>query len=643
MKLWGCKNANRRALKVLAALFLLARGAWGQEEALPASELRRLSIEELMEIDVTSVSKRSEPVFRAAAAISVITREDMRRSGVSSLPEALRLASSLHVARFNSGTWAVSARGFNINTANKMLVLIDGRSIYTPLFSGVFWDVQDVVLEDVERIEVIRGPGATLWGANAVNAVVNIITKSARDTQGSLVSVSAGTEDRGIGAVRHGGRLGEKVWYRAYGKYRYLDSLALATGESAEDPLRMAQGGFRVDGDASDRDAFTLQGDAYKGLAGSPIRSDSDLEGGNLLGRWSRRLSEESNLELQVYWDRTYRRVPGQFEEHRDTWDVDFQHRLPFGRRHDVVWGGGYRVSRDDVESTPLLAWIPNRDTQELFNVFVQDEVALIEDRLQLTVGSKFEVNESTGLEVQPSIRLGWTPDDRHTVWGAVSRAVRTPTRIDEDTRFLVGSVTLLSGSRDFESEELLAYEVGYRVQPRPALSVDLAAFYNVYDNLRSQEPVVAGRPFPVVLDNKLEADTYGFELRANFQAATWWRWHAGYAYFEKDLRLDPDSRDPTGGLGEGNDPEHRFSLRSMIDLPGSVELDAWLRYVDRLPFPALAEYTELDLRLGWRPTDRLELSLVGQNLLHDQHAEFPAPRQEEVERSVYGKATWRF
>jgi iron complex outermembrane receptor protein len=642
MKLWGCKNANHQALKVLAALFLLARGAWGQE-ALPASELRRLSIEELMEIDVTSVSKRSEPVFRAAAAIAVITREDILRSGVTSLPEALRLANSLHVARFNSGTWAISGRGFNINTANKLLVLIDGRSVYTPLFSGVFWDVQDVLLEDVERIEVIHGPGAALWGANAVNAVINVITRSAKDTQGSLVSASAGTEDRGIGAVRHGGRLGEKAWYRAYGKYRYLDSLALATGGSAEDPLCMAQGGFRVDGDASDRDAFTLQGDAYSGLAGSSGRSDSDLEGGNLLGRWSRRFSEESNLELQVYWDRTYRRVPGQFEEHRDTWDVDFQHRLPFGRRHDVVWGGGYRVSSDDVESTPLVAWIPGEDTQELFNVFVQDEVTLVEDRLRLTLGSKFEVNESTGLEVQPSLRLAWTPDDRHTLWGAVSRAVRTPTRIDEDSRFLAGSVVLITGSRDFESEELLAYEVGYRVQPRPTLSVDLAAFYNVYDNLRSQEPLVAGQRFPIVLGNKLEADTYGLELRAAFQSASWWRWHAGYAYFEQEFRLDPDSLDPTGGSGEGNDPRHRFSLRSMVDLPGRVALDAWLRYVDRLPSPALDAYTELDLRLGWKATGRLELALVGQNLLHDQHAEFPAPRQEEIERGVYGKAIWRF
>ena len=630
------------ALGLLAALPALA-----QEEPPPVepSELKKLSIEELMEVDVTSVSRRSERVSQAAAAVTVITSEDIRRSGVTSLPEALRLANGLHVARFDSRTWAISARGFNISTANKMLVLIDGRSIYTPLFSGVFWDVQDVLLEDVDRIEVVRGPGATLWGANAVNGVINIITKGARQTQGGLVNAGAGTEERGFGALQHGGTLGEKTWYRAYGKYRSLDALALARGGSAEDPLRMAQGGFRVDGDRSARDSFTVQGDVYDGRIGELVRPDTDVSGGNLLGRWARRFSEASSLDLQVYWDRTHRRVPTQFEEDRDTWDVELQHRLPLGAsgRHDLVWGLGYRSSTDDVEDSPVLVWVPEHRTQDLFTAFAQDEISLVPDRLRLTLGARLESHEIAGTEVQPTVRLAWTPSERQILWGAVSRAVRAPTRIDQDSRFLAGPVVIVRGSRDFDFEEVVAYELGYRLQPRASTSVDLATFYNVYDNLRSQERPASGAPIPITLANKLNAETYGAELRLNVQVTPWWRLYSGYTYFHKDLSLDPDSTDATGGRAEGNDPDHRFALRSYLDLPGRLELDAWLRYVDRLPSPRVPSYTELDLRLGWRATDRLELSLVGQNLLHDQHAEFFTATPEEVERSVYGKATWRF
>ncbi|HEV2856415.1 MAG TPA: TonB-dependent receptor [Thermoanaerobaculia bacterium] len=615
------------------------------QEAPPVepSELKKLSIEELMEIDVTSVSRRSERVSQAAAAVTVITGEDIRRSGVTSLPEALRLANALHVARFDSRTWAISARGFNISTANKMLVLIDGRSVYTPLFSGVFWDVQDLLLEDVDRIEVIRGPGATLWGANAVNGVINIITKSARQTQGGLVNAGAGNEERGFGALQHGGTLGGRTWYRAYGKYRSVDALALARGGSAEDPLRMAQGGFRVDGDRSARDSFTLQGDVYDGRIGDLVRADTDVSGGNLLGRWSRRFSEASSLDLQVYWDRTHRRVPVQFEEHRDTWDVDLQHRLPFGGRHDLVWGLGYRSSADDVENSPVLAWVPGERTQSLFTVFAQDEIRLVPDRLRLTLGARLESHEIAGTEVQPTVRVAWTPSERQILWGAVSRAVRAPTRIDQDVRFLAGPVVVVQGSRDFDFEEVVAYELGYRLQPRASASVDLAAFYNVYDHLRSQERPASGAPIPITLANKLNAETYGAELRLNLQATPWWRLYSSYTYFHKDLSLDPGSTDPTGGVSEGNDPDHRFALRSYVDLPGRLELDTWLRYVNRLPSPRVPAYTELDLRLGWRATDRLELSLVGQNLLHDQHAEFFTAMPKEVERGVYGKATWRF
>jgi iron complex outermembrane receptor protein len=627
----------------LALSFLLGAPAPAQEGEASPARLRSLSIEELMEIDVTTVSRRSERMSSAAAAVTVITEEDIRRSGVTSLPEALRLANGLHVARMNSQTWAISSRGFNITTANKMLVLIDGRSVYTPLFSGVFWDVQDVLLEDVERIEVIRGPAGTLWGANAVNGVINILTKSARATEGTLLTAAAGNELRGLGAARHGGRLGERTWYRAYGKLRSEDALAFPNGSDAQDPLRFGQGGFRIDGDAAEDDSFTLQGDVYRGKTGDLVRSDIRSDGANLLGRWTRRFSADSDLEVQVYWDRTHRRVPNQFEEDRDTWDLDVQHRLPFGPRHDVVWGFGYRVSRDEVENSPVLAWVPARRTRELLNLYAQDEVSLIPDRLRLTVGSKFEVNESTGLEVQPSVRMAWTPDPRQTLWGAVSRAVRTPTRIDEDSRFLLNGFPIISGNPEFESEDVLAYELGYRLQPRPAVSLDLSAFYNVYDDLRSQEPVVPGQPFPIVLDNNLNADTYGIEARVNFGTASWWRWQTSYAWLEKEFSADPGSLDRTGGTGEGNDARYRIAVRSYVDLPGRFELDAWLRYVDELPSPFIPSYTELDLHLGWRPTDALELAIVGQNLLHGQHAQFATARPEEIERAVYGKVTWHF
>jgi iron complex outermembrane receptor protein len=400
-----------------------------------------------------------------------------------------------------------------------------------------------------------------------------------------------------------------------------------------------------VDGDRSARDSFTLQGDVYDGRIGELVRDDTGVSGSNLLGRWSRRFSEVSSLDLQIYWDRTHRRVPTQFEEDRDTWDVDLQHRLPFGAggRHDLVWGLGYRSSTDDVENSPVLAWVPDHRTQELFTAFVQDEISLIPDRLRLTLGARLESHEIAGTEVQPTVRMAWTPSDRQILWGAVSRAVRAPTRIDQDVRFLAGPVVIVQGSRDFEFEEVIAYELGYRLQPRASTSVDLATFYNVYDHLRSQERPASGAPIPITLANKLNAETYGAELRLNVQAAPWWRLYSSYTYFRKDLSFDPGSTDVTGGISEGNDPDHRFALRSYVDLPGRVELDAWLRYVDRLPAPRVPAYAELDLRLGWRATDRLELSLVGQNLLHDQHAEFFTAVPKEVERSVYGKATWRF
>jgi iron complex outermembrane receptor protein len=638
----------RRLLPAVLCLLAAAPSrAWQEQPRPQTSDLRQLSLEELMQIDVTSVSRRSEPVSGAAAAIAVITGEDIRRSGANNLPDALRLLSSLHVAQANGNTWAISARGFNTTTANKLLVLIDGRTIYTPLFSGVFWDVQDVMLEDIDRIEVIRGPGATLWGANAVNGIINIITKDSRDTGGRIASVGGGDEETAFGAFRQGGRIGDATSYRAYGKYSYRDALQLQGGGSARDPLRRGQAGFRVDRDLGDG-SFTLQGDAYHGLEGGRVIrfADTDLDGGNVLARWSRKTGEESGYDLQVYYDYTHREIPFWFEEHRSTADVDFQQRLGLGERHDLVWGAGYRVTSDRVGNSQGVAFLPDSRTQDLFSAFAQDEIALAR-HVRLTAGSKLEYNESTGFEVQPSVRAAWTPNEHRTLWAAISRAVRTPTRLDEDLFFFdVEGRPFLRGDRDFESEELLAYELGYRLQPLDRMLLEISTFYNVYDNLRSQEP----EPRPgggevIVLRNGLNAETWGAELRASFQATPWWRLHAGYAYFDKQLDLDPDSRDRTGGFGEGNDPRNRVILRSLMDLPSGFELDGSLRHVARLPAPVVPAYTELDLRLGWNAMKNLDFSLIGQNLLHSAHPEFgaPSPARKEVERSLFGRVTWRF
>jgi len=644
------RNLHLQAAMAALGLCLAVSPAWPSQEELPppASDLKRLSLEQLMDIDVTSVSKRSEPVSGAAAAITVITGDDLRRSGANSLPEALRLSVSLEVAQSNGNTWAISSRGFNLTTSDKLLVLIDGRTVYTPLFSGVFWDVQDVMLEDVDRIEIIRGPGATLWGANAVNGVINILTRSSRDTQGTLVTLGGGQEEEAFGSFRQGGRIGDGTTYRAYGKYSYRDALAYANGDSARDPLRRGQAGFRLDRAGADAGSgdFTLHGDAYRGLAGQAVvvRADTDLDGANLLGRWTHNYSAGSGSALQVYYDYTHRRIPQWFEEHRHTLDVDYQHRIQVGPRQQVVLGSGYRITHDQVGNSPGVAFLPDHVTENLFSAFAQDEIAL-RSHVRLTLGTKLEHNRWTGFEVQPSVRLAWIPNDRHTLWGAVSRAVRTPTRYDEDIVFYTAAGTpLLEGSNRFVSEEMLAYEVGYRAQVRTGLLLDVATYYNTYDHLRSYEPAPT-TVFPYSFGNQLDADTWGFELRMSAQATSWWRLYMGYAYFNKHLRLDPASQDPTGGKAEGDDPRSRFILRSQMDLPRGLELDGALRCVARLPSPVVPAYTELDLRLGWHATNALELSLVGQNLLHARHPEFgaPSPVRQEVQRNVYGKVTWRF
>jgi iron complex outermembrane receptor protein len=630
---------------VAFGLLLLANPALAQipDSLPPPGALKRLSLEQLMNVEVTSVSRRPEKLSTTASAIQIITGEDIRRSGASSIPEALRLAPNLQVAQVNATQWAVSARGFNNTLANKLLVLIDGRTVYTPLYAGVFWEVQNVPLDAVDRIEVVSGPGGTVWGANAVNGVINIITRGAKDTQGLLLEAGGGTELHGFGAVRYGGQSSSGLAYRLYAHGFGRGSTVRPDGTDARDTWGMGQGGLRLDWSSGTANAFTVQSDYYDGRPDADGSGRTVARGGNALGRWTRTVSEESDIQLQVYYDRSWRDFGIGLTEDLTTYDIDGQHRFQFGRHQEVVWGLAARVMVDDTKSDTSLAFLPADKTLQLYGGFVQDEIALSGDRLRFSVGSKFEHNSYTGFEVQPSVRLAWTPASRHTVWAAVSRAVRTPSRVDRDLfAFAAPSVPLLAGG-DIQSEKLIAYEVGWRAQPGPRMSVSVSTFYNDYDDLRTVEPGPPPTGLPFTLGNGLQGHAYGAELGAVYQVSDRWRLRGGYTFLKKELSLKPGSADPNGGKAEGNDPEHQFLIQSSADLPGRLGLDAVFRFVDALPDPKVPSYADLDLRLGWAATEHLELAVVGQNLLHGEHIEFnssPSPR--EVQRGVYGRLTWR-
>jgi iron complex outermembrane receptor protein len=628
-----------RFTSVSLILGLVMGAAVSAEEEQPS--LKRLSIEELTRIDVTTAMKHAEPVSAAAAAIQVITSDDIRRAGITTLPEALRLATGMHVARFDGHTWAISARGFNISTANKMQVMIDGRSIYTPLFAGVFWDVQDLVLADVDRIEVVRGPGATLWGANAVNGVINVVTKPAAQTAGTLVEAGGGNE-LGQGAFRYGRAMGADSAFRVYGKYRYRDSQRFESGVSARDPLRSGQAGFRMETGLAGRTLVTLQGDAYKERIGISDRPDSDASGGNVLGRVTHTRNSGSQIQFQAYYDGTYRMVPRQFTERRDTVDLDLQYRFTAVTRHDIVTGVGYMTTRSRTEPSPVLFFEPATRTSPLANWFAQDDIAVVPGRFNVILGTKVEHNDYTGFEFQPSARVRWTTGRGQTVWSGVSRAVRMPTRFDSDLRFTgVAPFVILRGDPAFQSENVIATEAGYRQEIMSRLAIDVAGFVNTYNDLRTQEPTPPAG-VPIVLMNKLNARTAGIETTVAFQPAPAMQLVVGYTHLYENFHLDPDSRDLTNGEAEYNDPENQLRLRVFTDLPASFEADGVFRYVGALPHPVVPGYAELTLRLGWR-RGPAELSIVGDNLLHPQHAEFGdlKPR-EEYRRSVFGQITWR-
>lgn len=671
-------SGESTALHTAARLVLAFTATLASSSALadaagrPATQdFAQMSLEDLANIEITSVSRSPERILDAPAAITVITNEEIRRSGATSIPEALRLADNLQVAQKNSHDWGITARGFNTELANKMLVMIDGRTVYSPLFSGTFWDRQDYLLEDIDRIEVISGPGSTLWGVNAVNGVINIITKSSKDTQGAYFETGFGDELRTATAVRYGGKLSSNVSYRLYGKYFDRDEQVFDSGRPASDAWHMSQGGFRIDGEASAQNSFTLQGDFYGGHEGDPITADEGgTNGANILGRWTHTFSDDSDMSLQVYYDKTNFSVPraaaapplvvpaGILRDKLETYDVDFQHRFSLNARNKIIWGLGYRHTSDAVDSAPTVALDPENLNQDLYSAFVQDEIKL-HDKLYFTLGTKVEHADYTGWEWEPSARLQWNVANNQMLWAAVSRAVRTPSRLDRDLRTPTNlpvpfPQSILNGSDDFDSEKVVAYELGYRAQLNSKFSTSISAYYNEYDDLRSTSlspPDIFGLTFPLFFENNLEGQTYGLELSANYQVFEWWRLHLGYNLMEQNIHVKSGEFDFNNALNETADPQHQVSLRSSMNLPHNFELDANLRWVDTLhnnngPVEGeVPSYTEMSVRLGWHPTKQLEFSLTGQNLLHDEHPEygFPSATRVEIERSIFGKVQWRF
>ncbi len=642
----------------LAGLTLLIAGGVAAAEAgsLSTNSVADLSLEDLINVKVTSVSKKEEKLNDAAAAIFVLSNDDIRRSGATTVADVLRLVPGLQVAAIDSGNWAVSSRGFASQFANKLLVMVDGRTVYSPLFSGVYWDVQQVFLDDVNRIEVIRGPGATIWGANAVNGVINILSKSARDTQGGLIYGGGGDAHLALGGARYGDKIGEDTYYRIYGSYQLNDDFRQANGQSANDSWDLVKGGFRLDRYTRNDGQLTWQGDAYGGsLAGRT----GDQNGFNTLGRWTQLISDRSSYEVQAYFDHTYRN-DALAEVSLDTADLSWQHTFGLGERNDVIWGLGYRFTDTQLHkaNSPAITILDNDIPLHLFSAFIQDELKIIPDQLTFNLGTKIEHNDFTGIEVQPSARLMFKPAENQTVWAAVSRAVRTPSESEGKAieSFATGApvvgpggglyVPTLSGDTTVKSEVLWAYELGYRIQPTHRINVDLATFYNDYSHLISQTPAgfIPGMPAGILEieeENTLRAESYGGEAVLTVAATDFWRLSASYSLLMMHVQGLPAS---IANALELNAPTHQATLRSSYDFTRHASLDAQLRYVDNVQ--SVPAYVTADLRLSYRPTANLELSIVGQNLLADRHPEQASQLgvpTTQVPRGFYGRITWRF
>jgi iron complex outermembrane receptor protein len=658
---------------VLCVLLGTATALRAAEAPLMAFDLDDLSLEQLVNVEITSVAKKETSLFRSPAAIGVVTSDDMRRMGATSFPEAMRWLPGVQIAQIDHNIWSVGARGFGFQFTDKLLVLQDGRSIYTPLFAGVHWDAHDAVLEDIERIEVIRGPGATLWGANAVNGVINIISKSARDTQGGLLSVAGGPGEGAEVSLRYGGEAARDVHYRAYVKHFDRDPMRDSFGAELPEDWQSWRGGFRLDWERASGDLLTVQGDVMTATVEEMYREpsftppyftltpiESESHAFNLLGRWTRVLANDSELTVQSYVESGVHESFGTREE-RDTFDLDVQHRIVFGERHDLIWGAGFRVSRDDVAPSSNATWVPQRQTLRLATAFVQDEIVVVPERVHLVVGSKIEHNDFTGVEVQPGVRLLWMPDAHQTVWAAVSRAVRTPSRQNDGLQAYLGVMdvpemgglfaSFLRGHEDLSAEVLHAYELGYRAEIGRWLSVDVAGFqhdYRDYITFLPSEPEFVFEPVPHLRHNFDFANGASFSSHGGEITAT--------AIVTPSLRLVADhtqqfTRLPDQGLGEVAFVSRQTSVRAFWRVRPGLELMAAVGYVGELPspypgFPEIPSYTRVDLGVIWRPTDALEIGVWGRNLQESRHLEtygVTTPQPAEIPRSVLGRVTWRF
>ncbi len=636
-------HGNYFSSGVLLAMAGLTMGT-ARAEAL-SGELADMSLEQLSNVVVTSVSRQEERLSNVAASIFIISAGDIRRSGVRSIPEALRLAPNLQVAQADARNYAITARGFNNVLENKLLVLIDGRSIYSPLISGVFWDVPDLVMEDIDRIEVISGPGATIWGANAVNGVINVITKSARDTQGGLLSGAAG-EHGSDGALRYGGQTGNGGYYRVYGKFEQTDDTKTEDGRNTVTGWHHSQAGFRSDWDMP-MGALSLSGDYYQAQLGQFGTPQIRLAGGNLMTRLSRKLDGDADLRLQAFLDHTERNQPGAYYDRLDTLDLELQHGLHLGQSHSLIWGGGYRYVQDRVVNGPSFGFLPGDLEMHWANVFAQDEIAL-QPKLKLTAGLKLEHDSYTGMEYLPSLRLAWNTDPQRLLWASLTRAIRAPSRIDRDLYapskpIIIGGKPffVIDGGPNFASEVAKVAELGYRAQPQPECSYSMTAFYSDYTRLRTleQQPSRMSE-----FMNLGKGNVRGVELWGQWQPLPVWRLNGGLVVQRVQTSLLPGSKDSSGSTGLAtDDPGRHWLLRSSLDIGDDVQLDLHLRHSSRLPTPVVPGYSELELQLLWKPRHDTEVALLGQNLLHPRHVEFGGTGRSEFERSLLLRMTKRF
>lgn len=668
--------------RTLVCSFLFAALASEALAQKSARDIGDLSLDALANTEITSVSRKKEKLSQTAAAAFIITQEDIRRSGATSIPELLRMVPGLDVAQIDANKWAVTSRGFNERFADKVLVMIDGRTVLTPLSSGVNWDIQDTILEDIERIEVVRGPGASVWGANAVNGVINIITKDAKDTRGTLVTTGGGSQERANSAVRYGGEVGTLGSYRIFAKYINRNAFTDSSGRKAADNGNVLRGGFRVDLNLSARDDLSVESDLYSGNEGQTVTglrsltpnaagnflqtfdNRTAISGGDVLGRWRHNSSDRFDTTVQLYAEVDNRSQQTLFGEFRHTGDLEiFQHLNK--ERHDLVWGLDYRYSADRTVGSLNISFDPANRATSLFGAFLQDEITLVPDRLRVTVGAKLEHNAYSGFALDPNFRLLWTPQAHYSAWLGISRASENSSRFDANIRVnedasvnANGVTTLVSsfGTNGLPPENVIAYEFGQRAQARTWLTFDLATFYNHYTNRHTQEP---GMPFyegspgsgdlvlPTLTASNISGETHGIELSTTLKSKSIWKLTTGYTLFRIHLHAIPASQDySTARESEGSAPGQQFQVHLELNFPHKLEFDTAVYYVASLQGPGIPLYTRVDGRLGWRPNEVLEISAGLQNMLDPRHFEFGSGDlvdATQVGRNVYGKLTWRF